>query len=134
MRGRKINLDSIAYDDHRMELWMEQIGKRIKKERMEQGLSISKLAELANLSASCISKAESRKCRISLRALAKISAALDIPPGNLLEHTAQQGEPDDSQKSESERFENMTKEAEEEIVDFILELAAELIQVMEKKS
>lgn len=145
MHGRKrsIDLNTIAYDDRKMDIWMERIGKRIKKERIKKGLSLSKLAELANLSVSCISKAETKQCRISLKALAKIAAALDIPAGDLLEHGSCGSDPDerlqyrmdeqDTDLTESERFEDMTIETEEEIVDFILELTGELMEVLRKK-
>ena len=60
-RQRGINIDSLIYDDHKMDQRMENIAQNIRKERQKKEVSISELAVAANLSVSCVSKAESRK-------------------------------------------------------------------------
>lgn len=90
----KIHIESLIYDEKKLEKRMEGVGARIKEERLKRNISISKLAELSNLSLSCISKAESH-CRIGLKALLKIAAALEIPAGQLLGHEGQIDTDDD---------------------------------------
>lgn len=85
---RKIHIESLIYDEEKLEIRLEGVGARIREERLKQNISISKLAELSNLSLSCVSKAESR-CRIGLKALLKIAAALEIPAEQLLNHDGQ---------------------------------------------
>jgi len=81
----RISVESLAYDDEKMEACLAEVGSRIREERIKQELSISKLAELSNLSVSCISKAETEKCRISLKALIKIATALKVPVRQFLD-------------------------------------------------
>ena len=49
---KKIRIDSIAYDEQKMEDWLAETANRIRTERIKQNLSISRLAELSNLSVS----------------------------------------------------------------------------------
>lgn len=134
---KKIRIDSIIYDDKKLQNCFMNVGKKIRKERMRQNMSISRLAELANLSTSCISKAEAARCQISLKALIKIAAALDVPAGVFLEK-AEQAEKEEEAPAPGtgERFEELTADAGEEAVDFVLKMTDELMQVIrnEKKS
>lgn len=139
-RQKRICIDSIMYDDRKMEEYLANVGRRIREERMNRNLSISKLAELANLSSSCISKAESDHCRISLKALLKIAAALDIPVAALVQKDMQteirEVEMETRPKNlspEGERFEQIIENAEEETVLFVLEVANELMRVLERQ-
>ena len=140
-REKGIRINSIIYDDEKMEIRLGDIGKRIRQERLCRDLSISKLAELSNLSVSCVSKAESVRCRISLKALLKIAAALDIPAGELMgekDAGPEEGVPAGHAEAETamssgERFERITEHAGEETVDFILGMADELVRVIGKR-
>lgn len=58
---------------------MLAIGKTIKEFRQQRGLSLNKVAELANVDKSYLSKIENEKRDPSLSSLSKISRALNIP-------------------------------------------------------
>ncbi|MFZ5944409.1 MAG: helix-turn-helix domain-containing protein [Bacillota bacterium] len=61
------------------------IGAKIRKIRFEKGLSTLNLAEMAGLSQQYISLIENGKTTPSLKSLFKISAALNVNPGIILE-------------------------------------------------
>lgn len=81
----EINIDSIIYDEQKMDQRMKMIADRIRTEREKKEMSLSNLAEKANLSVSCVSKAESARSSLSLKTILKIAAALQIPVSVLLE-------------------------------------------------
>ena len=60
------------------------VGKRIAKARKSAGKSQAELAELADLSVSCISKIERGINNFSAETLSKIAIALDTPSSRLL--------------------------------------------------
>lgn len=136
---KRICIDSAVYDERKMDAWLAEVGERIRMERMRQNLSISKLAELSNLSPSCISKAESNQCGISLKALLKIAVALGMPVWELLEQEKTDGEPEkllekmgEEEKTsfESRRFEDIIATAESDTIEFILDMAEQLMKVV----
>lgn len=120
---KKIKVNSLIYNDKKMAQLINGIGCKIYKERVRKNLSVSMLAELSNLSVSSISKIETAQCGISLKALVKIAAALDLPVESFL--NPESGEKNG--ESRGERFERITKEAEEELVELILEMAESII-------
>jgi transcriptional regulator with XRE-family HTH domain len=61
------------------------VGVRLKELRNVRGISLRSLAKKVGVSASFISQVEQNKCRPSLNTLRKISEALDVPTGYLLE-------------------------------------------------
>lgn len=135
---KNIRIDSIAYDEQKMEDWMAQTANRIRIERMKQNLSISRLAELSNLSVSCISKIESYQCGISLKALIKMSEALNIPAWRLLAddkmpEEIKKTDPDLEISDKRKRFEQITALMDQETVAFILDMAKQFINIMEKE-
>jgi len=73
---------------------MDPIGDRIKRLRQEKGLSLSELAERANVAKSHLSNVErSIKNNPSLQFLEKIAAALGLPLESLLEtHSPESGD------------------------------------------
>lgn len=136
---KKIRIDSIVYDEQKMEDWLAETANRIRTERMKQNLSISRLAELSNLSVSCISKIESYQCGISLKALIKMSDALNIPAWELLAHDKIPEEihsvdHDLEISDKGKKFEQITEFLDQETVAFILDMAKQFINIMEKES
>uniref|UniRef100_UPI003FEE9E01 helix-turn-helix domain-containing protein n=1 Tax=Roseburia sp. TaxID=2049040 RepID=UPI003FEE9E01 len=126
---RRIKIDSIIYDEQKMEALLQDIGKQIHAERVNQGLSISKLAELSNLSASCISKVETARSEISLKALLKITAALDVPVSYFLKDAIVSEADKEAYLTNAEKFEHLTQTAGDEIVEFILNIADGIMRV-----
>lgn len=78
-------IDTLIYDDKKLDAEIEGIARNIIQERESQGLSISELAARSNLSISAISKGETGKSTFSLRSLIKIAAALNVPVRKLLQ-------------------------------------------------
>ncbi len=60
-------------------------GARIRKRRLELGLSQEALAEYASLHRTYIGAVERGERNISLNSILRIAAALDLDPGTLLE-------------------------------------------------
>lgn len=140
-RQSRICVESLAYDDEKMEACLAEVGSRIREERIKQELSISKLAELSNLSVSCISKAETERCRISLKALIKIAAALKVPVRQFLDidEIGIADVPEEYSKqaanvTNGKRFEQIMEIAGEETVTLILDMADELMRAINKES
>ena len=130
-RNEKIKVDSLIYDDEKMQRYLASVGERIYKERARKGLSIGKLSELSNLSASCICKVESAQSEISLKALLKIAVALDVSVSRLLEDKKEDACPCVSLAC-LQRFENLLGGADAEVVDAVLGIADEFMQALDK--
>jgi transcriptional regulator with XRE-family HTH domain len=64
-----------------------QVGARIQSLRLERGLSLRTVAEIAKCSPSTISLIERGRSSIHLRMLRKIARALHVKPFDLLNHT-----------------------------------------------
>ena len=52
---KRINIDSLIYDDQKMDQRMEKIAQNIRRERQRREVSLSELAAAANLAVSCVS-------------------------------------------------------------------------------
>lgn len=133
---KRIDIDSIVYDEEKMSIWLSEVGNRIRMERIRQKMSISRLAELANLSVSCISKTESNQCGISLKALLKIADALNIPIWQLLvqEEAEDRTGIDQKLSDRAAQFEQITAESDEKTVAFILDMAQQLMKIMNQEN
>lgn len=135
---KRVCIDSIIYDDKKMEQRLKNIGEKIMQERMRQNMSISKLAEISNLSTSCISKVESARCRTSLRTLIKIAAALGVSVGAILDSgenmdtflSTEQETDKRAFLTSGERFEQIMEDVGDGTVDFFLEMADDLIRII----
>jgi len=62
-----------------------QFGKRVREERLKQGLSQEQLAEKASLHRTYIGMIERAEKNITLNNISKISKALGLNPGDLLD-------------------------------------------------
>lgn len=138
---KRIDIDTIIFDEEKMDVRMEEIGKKIRKERQKKELSISRLAQLSNLSVSCVSKAESERCRISLKTLLRIAAALEIPVSKFLEtgeddagrcSSEERTEKEEQNRMDGQRFREFTDRADQETIEFILDMAEELVDMLER--
>jgi transcriptional regulator with XRE-family HTH domain len=72
------------------------IGERIKQARVEQGMTVSSLAESARLTKGFISQVETGKANPSVRSLARIAGALRVPLGQLLGDSSSIPEPENA--------------------------------------
>lgn len=128
----KIHIESLIYDDRIMDLRMEDVAANINAERKKRGLSLSALANAANLSVSCVSKAESAQCAVSLKTVLKIAAALEIPVSQLLEPTGTQAirgiQPDEGRGI----FEKITANATEDTTEWLLLMAEEIVHTLRR--
>lgn len=137
-----IFIDSIIYDEDKMNIRMEAVAENIRREREKRNLSISGLAERANLSASCISKAEMARSSVSLKSLLKIAAALEMPVSELLEtedtvfiDVKSQKIPRVEKEIREYRrlFEMIVENLPEETEDFLVEMTKELMRAFRKE-
>lgn len=131
-REEKIHIESLIYDERIMDLRMENVAANINTERKKRGLSISALANAANLSVSCVSKAESAQCVASLKTVLKIAAALEIPVSQLLEPTGTQGRRDIQPDEGREIFEEITVNATEDTTEWLLLIAEEMVRTLRR--
>ncbi|MBO5486317.1 MAG: helix-turn-helix transcriptional regulator [Eubacterium sp.] len=125
-----------------MNIRMETVAGNIRREREKRNLTISGLAERANLSASCISKAEMAKSSVSLKSLIKIAAALDVPVAELLEigDAAPENEKLLQISGEGHEtgeysgvLEQIMENLPEEMEDFLVEITRELMCIFKKE-
>lgn len=120
-----------------MNIRIEAVAENIRREREKRNLSISGLAERADLSASCISKAEMARSGVSLKTLIKIAAALEVPVGELLEEAGEKQKKDFETKQKISRhrnlFEQIMESLPEETADVFLEMIKELIWELKKE-
>ena len=70
-------------------IFYQNVGQRIRTERIKQGLSQADLAEKANLSLPVISTIEHGRSSMWLITFAKIALALQVDPNSLLLHQTQ---------------------------------------------
>lgn len=110
-----------------------EVAENIRREREKRNLSISRLAERANLSASCISKMEMADTVGSLKTLLKIAAALEIPVGELL-NTKKDTEKGDGRLGRNvELFQQVFYGIPEEEADDFFLLFQDLLQLFQRE-
>ena len=137
-RQKKFRLEALIFDEEKMDARLEQAAENIRMERERQGLSVSRLAQLANLSTSCVSKAEAATGGIGVKSLLKIAAALEVPVAELLraEETPKRsatgaGEEEYASWGNCGRiFEQVTQDASGETADLLLSVAQELVKTL----
>ena len=106
--------------DEEVKEMLQEVSRRIRKERLRRGLSMARLAEIANLSVSHISKVEAEQCEIGLRALLKIATALRMEVTELL--------PDEMKTipkmpTNGEKFEAIMQGANQQTIEFVLKMS-----------
>ena len=106
--------------DEEVKVLLQEVSRKIRKERLRRGLSMARLAEIANLSVSHISKVEAEQCEIGLRALLKIATALGMEVTELL--------PDEltaipKMQTHGEKFEAIMQGANQQTIEFVLKMS-----------
>ena len=106
--------------DEEVKVMLQEGRHKIRKERLRRGLSMARLAEIANLSVSHISKVEAEQCEIGLRALLKIATALGMEVTELL--------PDEMKTipkmpTNGEKFEAIMQGANQQTIEFVLKMS-----------
>lgn len=106
--------------DEEVKVMLQEVSHKIRKERLRRGLSMARLAEIANLSVSHISKVEAEQCEIGLRALLKIATALGMEVTELL--------PDEMKTipkmpTNGEKFEAVMQGANQQTIEFVLKMS-----------
>ena len=106
--------------DEEVKVMLQDVSHKIRKERLRRGLSMARLAEIANLSVSHISKVEAEQCEIGLRALLKIATALGMEVTELL--------PDEMKTipkmpTNGEKFEAIMQGANQQTIEFVLKMS-----------
>lgn len=106
--------------DEEVKIMLQEVSRKIRKERLRRGLSMARLAEIANLSVSHISKVEAEQCEIGLRALLKIATALGMEVTELL--------PDEMKTipkmpTNGEKFEAIMQGANQQTIEFVLKMS-----------
>ena len=106
--------------DKEVKVMLQEVSHKIRKERLRRGLSMARLAEIANLSVSHISKVEAEQCEIGLRALLKIATALGMEVTELL--------PDEMKTipkmpTNGEKFEAIMQGANQQTIEFVLKMS-----------
>jgi len=64
---------------------LNTFGKKVQEQRLKQGLSQEKLAEISGLDRTYISSMERGRRNVSLLNIVKVARALSIPPSDFLE-------------------------------------------------
>lgn len=110
--------------DNIMNQVLREVSKNIRKEREKRGLSMAKLAGMANISVSHISKLERSRCDIGLKALLRIAAALEMEAEELLPDDFNLKSEDKKILTTGERFEQIMQGADQQTVEMFLRLAS----------
>ncbi|MDN5217237.1 helix-turn-helix transcriptional regulator [Fulvivirgaceae bacterium BMA12] len=66
-------------------LFLQKIGQKIKKFRLEKGMTVATLAELAGISKGMLSQIENSRAVPSFQTLFDTLKALDVPPSVFFE-------------------------------------------------
>lgn len=110
--------------DETMNLILKEVSRNISLERKKRGISMSQLADMANLSVSHISKLERAQCDIGLKSLLRIAAAFEMEAAEFI---PEEPEMDfgfvEVKTTNGERFERIVRDADPRIVEIILKMA-----------
>lgn len=116
--------------DEELKKILLEVSRRVSAERKQRGMSMTRLAEVANLSVSHVSKIEAEQCEIGLRALLKISMAFGIKPEKLLPECLSEMP---RALTNGERFERIMKGADAQTIEIVLEMSSHMVNALEKK-
>lgn len=106
---------------------LREVSQNIRRERRRRGLSMARLAEMANLSVSHISKVEAEQCEIGLRALLKIAAALGIEVTELLPAELTEVP---KMATNGEKFEEIMQGANQQTIEFVLKMSEHMASAL----
>lgn len=122
-------IDTIVYDDDKLELLVKEIGKNVRKEREKRNWSSTELSNRSNINNSHIYKIESGLGNIGIAAVLKFCIAFGISPNDLIPL-------DDVQKvrTNGDRFDEITRNAGVETVNFLLDMAEQVVHLNKKNN
>lgn len=110
--------------DETMNLILKEVSRNISIERKKRGISMSQLADMANLSVSHISKLERAQCDIGLKSLLRIAAAFEMEAADFIpEEPEMDSSSVEVKTTNGERFERIVRDADPRIVEIILKMA-----------
>ena len=116
--------EKMQITDETMNLILKEVSRNISMERKRRGISMSQLADMANLSVSHISKLERAQCDIGLKSLLRIAAAFEMEAAEFI---PEEPETDFSsvevKTTNGERFERIVRDADPRVVEIILKMA-----------
>lgn len=121
-------IDTPCYNCDKMDLLLKEVGSRVKKERLNQHLSVAELAELAKLNTSNIYKIEAGESNIGLKSLLKVSIVLQKSVGDFIPI-----EEVKDQKKNGEKFEELTKELTLNEINYIFRLIEGFIELQTRR-
>lgn len=119
-------IDSICFDEDKMDCLLAEIGTRVKKERQLQNYTVSELAEMTSMNLAHLYRIEKGERPIGLRVLIKIAWALNRPIQKFIPF-----EEVDRPKTNGERFEEMTRNLDTATINMLFEIVENLIKYNE---
>lgn len=124
----ELQIDSIVYDDEKMQVLLKEINKRLKEARIKRNISRARLAELSNLTTNYIFKMENNQCEVGLKSLLKISMALGITPEEFLPV-----ENPERVITNGDRFEQIVADADVRTINYLLKQAEQMVEFQKKQ-
>lgn len=116
--------DQMQITEETMDIILKEISRNISRERKRRGISMSQLADMANLSVSHISKLEKAQCDIGLKSLLRIAAAFEMEAAKFIpQEPERKSFPEEGKKTNGERFERIVRNADPRVVEIILKMA-----------
>ncbi|CAM4488007.1 MAG: helix-turn-helix transcriptional regulator [Paenibacillus macerans] len=114
----------------------QMVGEQIRKIRKLRGMTQERLAEQSGLSFSYISDVERGTRNISLESLGKIINALGVRPAQLFEDIDEitENSGNDEIRNKIEDLITLLSERQIEEVDFVLTLAREFLNTIDRKN
>jgi len=107
------------------------VGERIREERKKAGLTIEKLAELAQISSSFLAYIETKGRKASLQTIQKLAQALRIPVSRLFETVP--GPEKDTIYAATQRFAQLIRDKTAHETAGILEVAKSAARHLRRK-
>ena len=77
-------IDSICTNDDKLDLFLDEIGQRLRKERLNKGYTISELSQLSGVATTILYRIEKLTSPVGLRSLLRLMWALNVPPEKLI--------------------------------------------------
>lgn len=123
-------IDSPCYDDEKMDILLNEIGSRIKAERIKQGLTTQELVAMSGLNTTHLYRIERGTKPVGLRALIKISFALNKPIEFFVPFERQ---PEEALSIDLQRFQALTQGFDEDTMEFVFDALEHLRNNLDAK-
>lgn len=120
-------IDSPIYDDEQMQAIMDGIVQNIWQKMDAQGLKATALSDLSTVPISNLSKIFNYKASITLKTLIKLAFALEVSPIELFPYDLNR------RKTNGDRFEEITNGLDVASINYLLDQAAGLSKLRQKK-